>query len=155
MLLTHILLALSWVAVTGELTAMNLVWGLLLGYVVLWLSAREGEQRTYVKLLPRALGLLLYFLKELVVANARVAQNIIEPPEKLSPAIVAVPLDLHGDAAITLLANLVTLTPGTLSLDVSEDRKILYVHVIHVTDPEAFRREVKGGFERMVAELFE
>ena len=62
------------------------------------------------------------------------------------------PLDLKSDAGITVLANLITLTPGTLSLDVSPDRKTLFVHALHVEDPDAFRREVKEGFERRVKE---
>ena len=73
----------------------------------------------------------------------------------LSPGIVAVPLDLTSDAGITVLANLITLTPGTLSLDVSPDRRTLWVHALDVADPDAFRREVKEGFERRVKEVFE
>jgi multicomponent Na+:H+ antiporter subunit E len=71
----------------------------------------------------------------------------------MRPGIVAIPLDLEGDAAITLLANLVTLTPGALSLDVSPDRTVLYVHTMYMDDAETFRREIKQGFERRVKEL--
>jgi multicomponent Na+:H+ antiporter subunit E len=72
----------------------------------------------------------------------------------MRPAIVAIPLDLRGDLEITLLANLITLTPGTLSLDVSSDKRVLYVHSMYVTDIAAFRSEIKNGFEKRVKELF-
>ncbi len=68
-------------------------------------------------------------------------------------AIVAIPLDAKTDREITLLANLITLTPGTLSLDVSEDRRFLYVHAMFVEDVESFRDSIKNGFERRLLEL--
>jgi multicomponent Na+:H+ antiporter subunit E len=66
---------------------------------------------------------------------------------------VAIPLDVETDVEITLLANLITLTPGTLSMDISDDRKVLYVHAMYVDDPEALRAEIKNGFERRVLEM--
>ncbi|MCS6954167.1 MAG: Na+/H+ antiporter subunit E [Bryobacterales bacterium] len=100
-----------------------------------------------------ASGLLVYFLWELVVANFRLARDVLRPLPRLRPAIVAVPLSLERDTQIVLLANLITLTPGTLSLDVSSDRRFLYVHVMHVEDVAAFREEVKSGFERRIRRL--
>ena len=67
--------------------------------------------------------------------------------------MVAVPLDVTSDAAITLLGNLITLTPGTLTLDVSTDHLPLYVHVMNVEDVESFRQGIKNGFERRILEL--
>jgi multicomponent Na+:H+ antiporter subunit E len=83
-----------------------------------------------------------------------VAYEVVTPHYTMNPGIVAVPLDATSDAEITLLANLITLTPGTLSVDVSSDRKVLYVHVMFVTDADLFRRQVKEGFERRVMEIF-
>ena len=68
---------------------------------------------------------------------------------------MAVPLEVTSPAAITLLANLITLTPGTLSLDVAPNGRVLYVHAMHVQDAGAFRREIKEGFERYIKEIFE
>ncbi len=104
--------------------------------------------------LSYGIGLLVYFLWELVVANVRLARDVIRPVSRLRPAIVAVPLSLVDDRQIVLLANLITLTPGTLSLDVSSDRKFLYVHVMHVEDVAAFREEIRSGFERRIRRLF-
>ncbi len=71
---------------------------------------------------------------------------------RIRPAIIAFPLTVTSDAEITLLANLITLTPGTLSVDVSEDRRFLYVHAIDVGDREALIREIRDGFEKKVME---
>ena len=73
----------------------------------------------------------------------------------MRPGIVAIPLDIERDIEITLLANMITLTPGTLSIDVSNDKRILYVHGMHVQDLEEFKREIKDGFEKLVQEAFE
>jgi multicomponent Na+:H+ antiporter subunit E len=80
---------------------------------------------------------------------------VITLAHTMRPGVVAVPLELQTDAAITLLANLITLTPGTLSLDVSADRRVLYVHTMYLDDVEQFRREIKEGFERRVIEVFQ
>lgn len=102
----------------------------------------------------QATGFLLYFLKELAMANLRVARDVVSPLDRLRPGIVAVPLDLASDGQITLLATLVTLTPGTLTLDISSDRRVIYIHAMSAGDLAALRAAVKGGFERRVKELF-
>jgi multicomponent Na+:H+ antiporter subunit E len=96
---------------------------------------------------------LIYFFRELLLANFSVARDVMRPLDQLRPGIVAVPLDLETDASITLLSTLVTLTPGTLTLDVSSDRKVLYIHAMHADDLEALRADIKQGFERRVKEL--
>lgn len=155
MLLVNVLLALAWSALSGSFRAIDLGFGFALGFAILWLAAGRGPQGVYFRRVPRVVGFVFYVLWELVLANLKVARLVLTPLGRLRPGIVAVPLDLRTDAEITTLANLITLTPGTLSLDVSDDRRVLYVHSIEVTDPEAFRRETKQGFERAVAEIFE
>jgi len=110
-------------------------------------------KRWFWKIL-QALGLLAFFSWELILANLRVARDVLRPLRKLRPAIVAIPLDLESGAQITLLANLITLTPGTMSLDVSSDRKVLYIHAMDGRDLENLRRGIKLGFERYIKELF-
>ncbi len=81
-----------------------------------------------------------YFLIELVVANFRVAYDIVTVKHFMRPAILAVPLEARTDFEIALLANLISLTPGTLSLDVSSDRKFLFVHAMYLTEPADLKR---------------
>ena len=89
-----------------------------------------------------------------MVSSLRVAYDVLTPTLHMRPAIVAIPLDAETDLQITILANFITLTPGTLSLDVSPDRKTLYVHAMYVDDVDAFRREIKEELERRVIEVF-
>jgi multicomponent Na+:H+ antiporter subunit E len=148
------LLALAWMALTGDWSLPALAFSGALGWLLLRLArplGGEGFRRVRIARLP---GFLLYFLKEVVVANLKVAAAVIAPRGRLRPAIVAVPLELERDSEIALLANLITLTPGTLSLDVSADRRTLYVHAMAVTSPDDLRREIQGGFERRILEAF-
>lgn len=101
------------------------------------------------------LKLLVFFSWELVVANLRVARDVLIPgPGFKRPGVVAVPLDVQSNNEITLLACLITLTPGTLSLDVTADRSVLYIHEMFIRDPEEVRQNIKQGFERRVMEVF-
>jgi multicomponent Na+:H+ antiporter subunit E len=149
----NIILAVVWAASQGSLDQANLVTGFVLGYLVLWLTSPAFGEAEYFRKVPQALGFLLFFLKELVISNLRVAHDVLTPRHHSRPGVVAVPLDLESEVEITFLANVITLTPGTLSLDVSEDRRTLYVHGMFVDDPEEFRREIKDGYERRVKEL--
>jgi multicomponent Na+:H+ antiporter subunit E len=87
-----------------------------------------------------AVAFVLYFIWELVLANLRVAYDVVTPQHYMRPAILAIPLEAKTDAEITLLANLISLTPGTLSLDVSSNRQFLYVHTMYLEEPEDFRK---------------
>lgn len=154
-LLVHILLTLAWLLLTGSFGTVNIVLGALLSYLMLALVLEGGRGRSYVTRLPAAVGLFGYFLVELVKANAQVAWEMIDPRHTMSPGVVKVPLDLETPFAITMLANLITLTPGTLTMEVSDDHRVLYVHGMYVSDPDRFRESIKRGFERRVKEVFE
>ncbi|MCL4797767.1 MAG: Na+/H+ antiporter subunit E [Bryobacteraceae bacterium] len=97
---------------------------------------------------------LIFFLYELVLANLRLAKDSLRPTRDLRPGIIAVPLDLETAWQIIVLSNLITLTPGTLSLDVSPDGKVIYVHAMDASDIESVRSGIKRGLERRVKELF-
>ena len=153
MLLWNLILGLTWVAITATFTAGNLLLGLALGWLVLAVARPPSEGRSYTRKLRQSLAFLGYFAGQLVLSALRVAWDVATPDYNMRPAILAIPLDARTDAEITLLANLITLTPGTLSLDVSEDRSTLYVHAMYVSDPERLKREIKTGFERRVLEL--
>ena len=149
----NLMLALAWVAMTGGFTPQNFLLGFLLGYVILVFSQGVLGSTSYFAKGAQVVSFALFFARELILANLRVAYDVITPGYHIRPAIVAVPLDAKTDAEITMLANLITITPGSFSLDVSADRSVLYVHAMYVGDPEAFRREIKEGFERRVLEL--
>jgi multicomponent Na+:H+ antiporter subunit E len=147
------MLALVWVAMTAGFSPLNFTLGFVLGYLILVFSQRVLGSTSYFRKGNQVVRFAAYFGREMVLANLRVAYDVITPGYHMRPAIVAVPLDAKTDAEITMLANLITVTPGSFSLEVSPDRSVLYVHAMYVDDPETFRREIKDGFERRVLEL--
>ncbi len=146
-------LALLWVGVTGETSLPNLFAGTLLALVTL--IYLRGRGRDVSLRVWRGVALFFYFLWELVLANLRVAYDVMAPRafQMMKPGIIGVPLDAETDVEIWLLATMITLTPGTLSLDLSSDRRTLYVHGMYVADRELFIRGIKDGFERRLLEV--
>jgi multicomponent Na+:H+ antiporter subunit E len=156
MLLGSLLLALAWAALQGEVTLANLLVGYGLGYLVLALLARGGVlPSTLASRTAHAVGLAAFFVWQLILANVRVAGDVLRPRTIIRPAVVAIPLDVTSDAEILLLSMLINITPGSVTIDLSEDRRTLYVHVMHMESAEASRQEIKQGFEHRVRLLFE
>ena len=153
--LINIMLSIAWAALLGEFSTVNMIAGFVFGYFMLWIMQYIWGSTNYSAKLWQVITFVGFFIKELFIANLRVAYSVLAPASQMRPSIVAIPLDIESDAEITMLANLITLTPGTLSLDVSSDRKVLYVHGMHVYDLEQFRQDIKNGFERKVREVFE
>jgi multicomponent Na+:H+ antiporter subunit E len=154
MLLGNIALAVAWAALQGEFSLAQLLLGYLLGYVLLAALARGGVvSSAYPKKVRAVLSLLAFLFKEFLVANLRMAIDVMGSKERMRPAIVRVPLDATEEYEILLLSTLINLTPGSIALDVTNDRRALYVHVMHLTTPEAIRAEIKSGFERRVLEV--
>jgi multicomponent Na+:H+ antiporter subunit E len=150
----NMVLALVWAMATGVITMGTLAFGFLIGMGVLhFVGPVLGDDRYLIRFLL-AIGLFFFFLKELVLSSVRVAIDVIKPRLTMRPAVIAVPLELTSDAQITILANLISLTPGTLSVDVSDDKSTLYVHAMYGEDAEALRSGIKGDFERRIREVF-
>jgi multicomponent Na+:H+ antiporter subunit E len=153
MFLLNILLAIAWVALTGEFTAGNFFIGFIIVYLLLVLTRPSSNARTYTARIQRIVSFSLFFLKELILSSLWVTVQVLSPTFKMEPAVVGVPLDVRSEAGITLLGNLITLTPGTLTLEVAEDRSQIFVHAMHVDDVDTFRQEIKQGFERRIIEV--
>ena len=145
--------ALTYVGVQGRFTLSGLVVGFLLGYLALWITQPLYGRSGYFQRVPKAVRLLGYFLIELLRSNLRVFWDVVTPGHISRPGIVGVPLSAEKELEILLVANLITLTPGTLSIDLSEDRRTLYVHVMYLDDPDQFRKDIKEGLERRVLEV--
>jgi multicomponent Na+:H+ antiporter subunit E len=147
-----LLLAIGWGAATGNFTVPNLLLGALVGGFCLFLIRGQiGGARFWSKLV-RVMSLALLFAAELILSAVRVGLLVLRPRLRLKPALIAFPLKATRDVEITLLANLITLTPGTLSVDVSVDRRFLLIHAIDVSDREALIRSIREGLEAKVME---
>lgn len=155
LLAVNLFLAVGWAALVGSFTATSLAVGYFIGFGCLWVARPLFGDDAYFKRVYRALRLIVLFIYELVVSSFRVAWDVITPSHLSSPGIVAMPLDAKTDTEVYLTASLITLTPGTLSLDVSPDRKTLYVHGMFIDDPETLKTEMKQGLERAVLQALE
>lgn len=151
--LSNILLTFIWVAITGNFTFSNFLFGFLLSFFILRMVTRGTNEAKYFRIAPKVVAFIFYFIYELVKANIEVAIEVMTPKFKMTPGIVKLPLDAETDLEISFLANLISLTPGTLSLDVSDDRKVLYVHSMYIKDRESFIAGIKNGFEKRLLEI--
>lgn len=152
--LANLLLTFIWVALTGSFTFANVVFGFFLSYFLLLIITRGSGRARYFRMVPRVISFFFFFIYELIKANIQVAWEVGTPKFHMTPGIVAVPLDVTSDGEITMLANIITLTPGTLSLDVSQDKKVLYVYSMYITDKEDFIKGIKNGFEKRIIGLY-
>jgi multicomponent Na+:H+ antiporter subunit E len=154
-LLLNILLAISWVLMVGEIEVETFIEGMIIGYLILWILKSALGGTKYFRKIPITIMFIFYFIKELILANLKVAFDIITPKDYMKPGIIAFPLSVDTEIGITLFANLLTLTPGTLSIDVSKDKKTLYVHALYVKDANDFKKELKEGLEKRLLEVLE
>jgi multicomponent Na+:H+ antiporter subunit E len=147
----NILLAAAWVLMTGSFEFLNYVFGFAIGYTVILLMSRSVSALTdYPRRLPRAIYFLLYFIGELIKSNVKIAFDIITPTFLGKPGVIGIELEAKTNLEITLVANLISLTPGTLSLDVSANKKILFVHAMYLIDEDEVRAELKHLEQRLL-----
>jgi multicomponent Na+:H+ antiporter subunit E len=151
--LLNVLLALAWIALTEQFTPVNLIIGFFLSYLILWIMQRSNRTSSYFSKMRKMINFVCYFFWEMMKANTRVAYEVLSFRHHMKPGIIAIPLDARTDQEITILANLITLTPGTLSLDVSSDRRVLYIHAMYINDAGEFRQSIKEGLEKRLLEV--
>lgn len=157
MLTWNIILAFIWLACWGVMAPQQFLIGFILGFLILRFAEKVGilDDSHYTSRFLCGINLFLFFCMELWKSNLRVAIDILRIKPRMTPAIVAVPVALKTDWAITLMSNLITLTPGTLSLDISRDRKTIFIHTMYLDgeDKEAFVESLRDGFEKRLLVL--
>lgn len=152
----NLILAIAWVALTGSLTLTGLLTGFVLGTAAMWLvRPLFPRSRGYFARLYFWCRLVVMFIYELFVSSLSVAKDVLTPGQNSKPALLEVPISVTTDLQIALLSNLVSLTPGTLTLDVSEDRKTLYVHAMFASDPEQIRWRIREHLELWIRDATE
>ncbi len=150
--LMNLLLSFIWVALTGSMYYTNFVFGFMIGFGILWIMSRTETDRRYFYKVPRIINFIFYFLYEMIKANIQVAYDVMTPKYFMRPGIVKYPLNAETEMEISLLSTMISLTPGTLILDISEDKKTMYIHVMYLQDPEKFVKNTKDGLERRLLE---
>jgi len=154
--LVSVLLALIWAVITADTSILNILLGWSIGLVALWFVRKDIANPVLFDKARRIVSLTMLFFYELALSAIRVAFLVLTPNLKaqLKPAIIAFPLTAKSDQEITLLANLITLTPGTLSVDVSKDRQFIFVHVLSITEKSEVINSIAQGFEDKIIEVF-
>ncbi len=153
-LLTLVLVGI-WLLLNNTFAPGHVVLGLILGWAIPMFTVRFWPERVSINRPLLLLRFIAVVLWDIVVANLAVAWLIVGRPQSLRPAFLAVPLVLKSDLAIGLLANTICLTPGTVSAQLSEDRRFLLVHALDAADGDAVIAEIKRRYEQPLKEVFE
>ena len=153
--LLTILLTIVWVLLQNGISAGMVVFGLILGTIIPRLTAAFWPERLGGFRVGKMISYTMLVMWDILVANIQVAWIVLTVSNaKLKPAWITVLLDLRKPEAITLLAGTITLTPGTVSADVSESGHYLLVHVLHTDDPQAEVDAIKSRYEARLKEIF-
>ena len=148
-------LLIVWLMLNTTLSLGHILLGSVLAIVIPLLCAPLRVPQPKVKRPLKAISYALIVLKDIVVANIEVSLLVIGPMNKIKPGFVAVPIDLTGTLPVTVLASTVTMTPGTVSADISKDEKWLYVHVLNMpNDEQEVIDLIKQRYESRVKEIF-
>lgn len=147
-------LIIIWMLVQMSFSLGNLIMGVILGILVPLITLRFWPNAPKIKSLPKLAKYMAIFLYDVLIANIQVAVWILGPQEKLRPRWLYVPLEVDHPFTITMLASTISLTPGTVSSQISADRKLLIVHCLHTEDDEATVRTMKERYEMPLKEIF-
>jgi multicomponent Na+:H+ antiporter subunit E len=149
----NMVIAFVWMLLNSTSDFSNFAIGYLVGLIFVFGLRRFFRQEFYMKKVWAIWKLIVLFLKELVLSNLAVIKHITQPKLNIRPGIFALPTELKSSFEITLLSCLITLTPGTLTLEVSPDQKTLYIHAMDIHDAELLAEQIKGTFEKAIMEV--
>ena len=154
-------LGIVWCFIHGTFSFNSFIFGLLIGLVCIrpfrFLYKPESNFNLFSPP-SRIISIIRYFvvlIKEIIKANIVVAKIVLKPKIDINPGIIAVPIRCKTDLGITAIANTITLTPGTITVDISDNKSLLYVHCIDASDPDAVAASIRNGLEKYVLEAFE
>lgn len=149
----NIILASVWVLLQDNHTFLEFTIGYFIGLGILFLLRRFFTADFYFRRVTATLKLIILFISELTLSNIEIAKIVLSPKLDFCPGIIAVPTELKTDWEVSLLASLISLTPGTLSMAFSNDSKIIYVHAINVPDRDEKVKQIKSSFEKAIMEV--
>ncbi|MGX4669668.1 Na+/H+ antiporter subunit E [Cerasibacillus sp. JNUCC 74] len=149
----NLIIAFMWMFLKESYSVPSFISGYILGIVLLLVLRRFIPDTFYLKRVIKIINLILLFIKELVSSNIDIVKLVYTPKPDIEPGIFALPTELRSNWEITLLANLITLTPGTLSVAVSRDNTKLFVHAMNINDSNESIRSIKNTFEKAIMEV--
>lgn len=150
-----VLLFLTWFGLVNQVKIGTAVMALILATVIPLLTAQWWPNRPRIRAPVALARYVLLVLWDILVANVQVAKIILlMPNDQIQSRWIAVPIDLTSPEAITLLAGTITMTPGTLTADMSADGRVLLIHSLHAPDPDAIRDDIKARYEARLKRIF-
>lgn len=153
--LLTIILTIVWMLLQNEISAGMIVFGFILGVIIPWSTSIWWPDTPKGFRAGKMISYSFIVIWDIIVANIEVAWIVLTvPTSKLKPAWIVVPLTLREPEAITMLAGTITLTPGTVSADLSDQGHSLLVHVLHTDDPDAVRDDILTRYEARLLEIF-
>lgn len=152
---TNLIIAGVWMLLQETLSFKNFVYGYLIGLAVLHFTVGRLDSAPYTRRVLAAVKLMVVFVAEVVRCGVRVSYLLLHPRMPISPGLIAVPLDVKTNEAITLFAGMITMAPGSISVELSEDRSHLFVHALEAGDPHKAAAYLKRVLERRIMEVFE
>ncbi|MEN2765911.1 Na+/H+ antiporter subunit E [Ornithinibacillus xuwenensis] len=152
-IIINLIIAIMWMFLSESYTLASFIAGFIWGILLVLLLNRFIPGRFYGIRFVKILKLILLFMKELILSNLSILRLIYTPKPEIEPGIFAIPLEVKSNWEITLLAHLITLTPGTLSVAVSDDNRTLYVHAMDIDEVDKSVQEIKDSFEKAILEV--
>lgn len=152
-ILLNFLIAFVWMFLNTSFSAQTFITGYLIGMLIIFSMRRYFKGMYYLKRVWAVIKLVFIFMRELILSNIAVFRIVIRPKMDIKPNIFAFHTDLKHDWEITLLSSLITLTPGTLVVHVSDDQKTLYIHAIHADEVKEEIESIKSSFEKAIKEV--
>lgn len=149
----NLIIAVMWMFLSETYTLTSFISGYILGIVLLLLLNRYIPGRFYLDRLLKVIQLILLFIKELIKSNIDIVKLVYTPKPEIEPGIFAYQTELETDWELTLLANLITLTPGTLSVAISNDNSTIYIHAMDIDDIDESIQSIKMTFEKAIMEV--
>jgi len=153
-LMSALLLAM-WLMLNGTLHISHVALGLALAVVIPWLTEPMRSERAHLRRPIAIVRLGLIVLYDIVISNIEVARRVLGPESRIKSAFIWVPLEIKDSHGIAALSGIITMTPGTLTADLTADRKFLLVHCFHVEDVAAVVRGIKQRYEAPLMEIFQ
>jgi len=152
-IILNLIIAVMWMFLQESYTFPSFLLGYLIGFLLLLLLNRFIPDYFYFRRIWKILFLIFLFVKELILANIEVVKWVYNPKLTLQPGMIAYQTELKTNWEITLLANLITLTPGTLSVEVSRDNSTIFIHSLHVPDSDETIAQIRDSFEKAIMEV--
>lgn len=149
----NLIIAFMWMFLSESYSASSFIGGYLLGILLLLLLNRFIPDTFYLKRVFKIISLILLFIKELIFSNIDIVKLVYTPKLDVEPGIFQLPIELKSNWEITMLANLISLTPGTLSVAVSSDNTHLYIHAMNIDTVEESISSIKDTFEKAIMEV--